>query len=82
MEKKPLHVCQSLLNRITNENGVEIVTTLRLYYEHAHEVNAQVNVLVSRHFTRLLHLNHQVYNRILDDLLICLPFLGTSSFDS
>lgn len=76
MEKQPLHVCQSLLNRISESNSSEISTILRLYYSNRKQTHSEVDAIVSRHFARLLQLNNQVNNRILDDLLLCLPSLG------
>ena len=75
MEMQPMHVCQSLLQRVSEENSVEIAAVLRLYYCNRSEVNEDVDALLSRHFTRLLSLNNQVHNRIIDDLLYCLPSL-------
>lgn len=76
MEKEPLHVTQSLLTHVITNNSGEIATIFRLYLTNSQHVNEEVCSILSTHFIQLLNLNHQTRNRILEDLLLCLPYLG------
>lgn len=76
MEKEPVHVTQSLFTHITAENSGAIATIFRLYLTNSRHVNEEVCSILSTHFIQLLNLNHQVHNRILEDLLLCLPCLS------
>ena len=77
MEKQPLHVCRSLFNRLSKKTSVEVTAILRLYLENQNSnPPSQLIDLVSHQFSRLLMYNHQIENRMMEDLLACLPYLG------
>lgn len=76
MEKEPIHVCSSLFHRLSQDTSIEITSTFRQYFCHSKKVDDSVRTSVSQHFIQLLNYNHQVHNRLLDDLIACLPYLS------